>query len=328
MALKIGLVGCGIVSGYGHLPAIHASTDWELHAIADIKPDVVARVREHYRPAHAFTDYRELLALPDLDAVAIATHMDTHAEIAIAAAERGLHVLCEKPMARGEGECRDMVAAARKAGVLLAVNFNSRSGSIYRKVKEIIRSGALGKLRVTRILLIWSAHQWQPPERLEKFMQGGGPVVDSAVHFFETVRWFTGAEFARIDATGAVIPPYDNPQHVVAACSLTDGSIALVEAGWIYCKHTKTDDGLFQIDVIGDDGTVSYHSQSNTLRVFLKDSTEVSEFTDSDKHFEFVYAKLAESVRCGRLVELASGEDGLAATVAAFQALASCKRPG
>jgi predicted dehydrogenase len=326
VALKVGLVGCGIVSGYGHLPSIHESPEWELYAIADVRPEALDRVKGQYAPAHAFTDYRDLLQLPGLDAVVVATHVDTHAEISIAAMKRGLHVLCEKPMARGERECRAMVEAARSSGVLLAINFNSRSAGIYRRVKSLIDSGVLGKLRVTRIVLIWSAHQWQPPERMEKFMQGGGPAIDSAVHFFEAVRWFTGADFERIDATGAVIPPYDNPQHVVAACKLTDGSIALVEAGWLYCKHTQTDASLYQIDVIGDDGTVSYHSPSNMLSVYLRDATEVTEFKDQDKHFEFVYARFAESIRAGRLIDLASGEDGLAATVAAFQALTSSKR--
>jgi predicted dehydrogenase len=325
MALKVGLIGCGIVSGYGHLPAIHASSEWELHAIADIKPEALASARQRYAPAHAFADYRDLLALPDLDAVVVATHADTHAEITIAAARRGLHVLCEKPMARGEQQCRAMVDAARRAGVLLAINFNSRCVGMYRKIKGLIDSGALGKVRVIRIALIWSAHQWQPPERLEKFMQEGGPVIDSAVHFFEAVRWFTGADFERIDTAGAIITPYEHPQHVIAACRLTDGSIALIEAGWIYCKHTKTDDSLYQMDVIGDDGTVSWHSQSNTFRVYLGDSTEVTQFQDPGKDFETVYALFAESIRRGELVDLASGEDGLAATAAAFRALAATK---
>jgi predicted dehydrogenase len=325
MALKIGVIGCGIVAGYGHLPSIHESPDWTLHAVADVKPEALERAQAQYAPAHAFTDYRELLALPDLDAVAIATHLDTHAEIAVAAAKRGLHVLCEKPMARSEEECRSMVDAAQRAGTLLAINFNSRSAAVYRKIKSVIEEGGLGKLRVTRIVLIWSAHQWQPPERLEKFMQEGGPVIDSAVHFFEAVRWFTGADFERIDAAGAVIAPYENPQHVIASCRLTDGSIALIEAGWIYCRRTETDDSLYQIDVIGDDGTVSYHSQSETLRVYLRDATEVERFSDSGKHFDFVYSRFAESVRGGDLVDLASGEDGLAATVAAYRALAAAR---
>jgi len=325
MALKIGLIGCGIVAGYGHLPSIHESPDWTLHAVADVKPEAVEQVQEQYAPAHAFTDYRDLLALGDLDAVAIATHVDMHAEMAIAAAERGLHVLCEKPMARSEEECRAMVDAAQGAGTLLAINFNSRSAAVYRKIKSVIEGGGLGTLRVTRIVLIWSAHQWQPPERLEKFMQEGGPVIDSAVHFFEAVRWFTGADFERIDAAGVAIAPHEHPQHVIAACRLTDGSITLVEAGWIYCRRTQTDDSLYQIDVIGDEGTVSYHSQSETLRVYLRDATHVERFSDSGKHFDFVYSRLAESVRQGELVDLASADDGLAATVAAYEALASAK---
>ena len=325
MRLKIGVVGCGMVSGYGHLPAIAASPDWTLLAVADVDAARLARTREQYAPAHACRDYRELVALPGLDAVVVATHLDTHHEITLAALAHGRHVLCEKPMAASLTQCREMVAAAAHAGRLLAINFNTRPGAIYREIKRLIDAGTVGPVRVVRFVYDWSAHQWQPPERLERFMANGGPIVDSGVHFFEGARWFTGQEIVDVSAHGVCLPPHEHPQHVIATCRLSGGAVALIEAGWLYCKRTQSQGSLFQIDVIGDDGAISYDATMAALRVYSRSATEQRAFTDEDKHFELVYAFLAESVRQGRLVELGSGEDGLKATEAALQALAAAK---
>ena len=322
---RLGIIGCGTVSQYGHLPAVAGSKDWMLTAVADIDSSRLESVRKTYKPPHAFTDYRDLLALPGLDAVVVATHVDTHCEIAVAALGRGLHVLCEKPMAATLAQCREMVEAARQAGRLLAVNFNSRCGPVYREIKRLIDLGTVGKVRVVRFVLDWSAHQWRQAERMEHFMTGGGPLMDSAVHFFEGVRWFTGQEFQDIRAHGLILPPYENPQHGIATCLLTDGSIALVEAGWIYCKRTKDQGSLFQIDVIGDDGAISYDATSATLRIYTQSGTEQRRLEDTGKHFELAYSLFAESIRRGELVELASGEDGLKATEASLVALAAAR---
>ncbi len=323
---KIGVIGCGVVSGYGHLPAIRDSKDWELHAIADTDPERLAKVKQDYSVPHAFSDYRELLDLPGLSAVTIATHADTHHEIALSAIEHGLHVLCEKPMASNLRQCEEMVAAADRKRVLLAVNFNTRCGTVYRSIKQQIDKGAVGTVRVVRYVYDWSVHQWNPPERMQHFMDNGGPIIDSGVHFFEGVRWFTGQDFERIDASGIRLPPHKHPQHVIATCRMTGGAIGLVEAGWLYCKHTKDGGGhLFQVDVIGDDGAISYDSYSKALRVFSKGGTEVSKIEDLSKHFELTYTFLSQSINEGSLVELASGLDGLKATEAAYQALEASK---
>ena len=86
-----------------------------------------------------------------------------------------------------------MVDAAQANGRVLAVNFNARSGPVYTRIKHLIDEGAVGERRVIRIILNWSCHQWKPPERLEHFMEGGGPLIDSAVHFFDCVLVFSRA---------------------------------------------------------------------------------------------------------------------------------------
>lgn len=320
--LNIAVIGCGIVAE-GHLSAIAASSDWNLAAVVEANPQRLQQVAEQYRPPHSFSNYRELLDTIPLDAVVVSTHVETHHEITIAALERGLHVLCEKPMAPSLELCREMCEAAEQQKRLLAVNFNTRSSDPYLTIKQIIGQHDIGPIRVVRFVYDWSAHQWQPAERLEKFMANGGPVIDSAVHFFEGVRWFTGQEFTRIEACGVRIEPHEHPQHVISTCQLTDGAIALVEAGWLFTKRTKDTGMLYEVTVIGDNGTISYSSQSQKIRTWTATETLEVECGDLEKHFERVHEAFARSIRAGALQGLASGEDGLKATQAAYQALAS-----
>jgi predicted dehydrogenase len=175
----IGVIGCGAVSGYGHLPTIRESAEWTLAGVAERDPSRLAAVASEYRPGLATTDWRELLASPGLDAVVIATHAESHREIACAALAAGIDVLCEKPMAADAAQCREMVAAAERSGRLLAINFNSRSVGVMREAKRLIDDGAVGAVRVVRFVYAWSAHQWRPPERFDAFMRNGGPIVDS-----------------------------------------------------------------------------------------------------------------------------------------------------
>lgn len=319
---NIAVIGCGIAAS-GHLNAIRESSDWNLIAVADTNPQSLQNAVETYQPECSYNDYRQLLSEVALDAIVVATHVDTHHEITLAALQRGLHVLCEKPMADGIEKCRDMCEAAKRSGRLLAVNFNTRSSDPYLTIKHQIETKNIGAIRVTRFVYDWSAHQWQPPQRLESFMACGGPVIDSAVHFFEGTRWFTGAEFARIEACGVRIAPHEHPQHVISTCQMTDGSIALVEAGWLFTKRTKETGMLYEVTVIGDDGTISYSSDTGKIRVWTSDETQEIECDDLEKHFERVHSAFAASIRAGELQGLATGEDGLKATQAAYQALAS-----
>jgi UDP-N-acetylglucosamine 3-dehydrogenase len=323
--MRIGVIGCGIVSG-GHVRALAGSRYWELAALADIDP---ARVESHSRilkPEAGYQDYRELLNHRGLDAVIVATHMDSHYEITMAALARGLHVLCEKPMADSVDHCRRMVEAARENRKLLAVNFNTRCGPNYRTIKGMIDAGDLGTLRVVRFVFDWSAHQWKPPARLESFMANGGPILDSGVHFFDGLRWFTGQEIDRVDASGAFIAPYENPQHVIATVKMSGGVIGLVEAGWLYTKRTKDESSLFTITAIGDEGAAHYDHQSHIIQVYTRQATQNLEAKDDNKHFEVAHDFFARSIQEGKLDGLASGEDGLKATQAALTALSSTKR--
>src|SRR5690348_5382791 len=100
------------------------------------------------------TDYHKLVARPDIGLVDVATPGDTHKDVVLAALAAGKHVLCEKPLANSLDEAREMLAAANKAGVVAMVNFNYRRVPAVTFAKQLIESGAIGRIRHWRAVYL------------------------------------------------------------------------------------------------------------------------------------------------------------------------------
>jgi predicted dehydrogenase len=129
LVLKVGVIGAGTI-GKAHLKAYAASKNVKVIALAEIIPEVLKSVASEYGIDNAFTDYRDLLDMAEIEAVSICTPTAFHARPTIDAAKAGKHVLCEKPMAMNYKEAKEMVAACEKAGVKLGIcSARARMGS-------------------------------------------------------------------------------------------------------------------------------------------------------------------------------------------------------
>src|SRR5581483_8259277 len=138
-----GVIGAGLFGEnhalvYSRLPGV------ELVAVCDQNEARAREVAERYGARTHATDYRQLLANPDIRAVSIATPDFAHAEIALAAAEAGKHILVEKPLATTVDEAQAIVDAAARAGVKLMVDFHNRANPPFVAARDNVRSGALG----------------------------------------------------------------------------------------------------------------------------------------------------------------------------------------
>lgn len=143
--LKIGVIGCGSIAKYRHLPEYAANANVEIVAVCDIVPERAETTAAQYR-AKAFTDYQEVLKLKEVDAVSVCLPNYLHAPVSIAALNSGKHVLCEKPMATSREEAEAMIQAAKANGKKLMIAHNQRFVASHQKAKEIIESGKLGKI--------------------------------------------------------------------------------------------------------------------------------------------------------------------------------------
>ncbi|MBO7745937.1 Gfo/Idh/MocA family oxidoreductase [Paenibacillus sp. MWE-103] len=145
--------------------------------------------------AHAVTDWRELVARPDIDVVDINAPSDAHKEIAIAAAKAGKHLFCEKPLALSLADAREMLAAAEAAGVKHMAGLNYRFAPAIRLAKKLIEEGRIGRIHHFRAVFLqdWLVDPAFPLVwRLKKEVAGSGSHGDLNAHLIDLARYLVG----------------------------------------------------------------------------------------------------------------------------------------
>ncbi len=200
----LGLIGCGAIATSAHLPAIDGlGHKVRLVAVADVHQEAAERAAAEHGADAWYTDYRELLARPDLAVVDICTPYELHCEHVLAAAAAGKHVLCEKPISVTLAEADRMLAACRDAGVRFMVahsrRFAPRYVHLHRQVAEL---GAVGEVRLVKEQerRPWPSHG--PHSR----PRPGAPdretvlALNIGIHECDLMRWFMGSEAASVYA--------------------------------------------------------------------------------------------------------------------------------
>jgi predicted dehydrogenase len=180
--VRVAFIGTGAVTAYHHLPGLRLDPRAELVAICDTSPDILEKRRNEWNVAQATTDPLELCSSNAIDAVVIATPNDTHRPIAVAAANAGKHVMCEKPLGLSAGEVRAMYEAARDAGVVHMTAFTYRFAPAMRYLRHLLKSGALGTPRHFRSqrFLDWPETSWG--WRQYQARAGAGDLFDMTIH--------------------------------------------------------------------------------------------------------------------------------------------------
>lgn len=187
-----GFLGAGGVARRCMLPAVCDRPETHLAAVMVRDQARAEAIANEFGAAAAYHRVDALLADPAVTAVYIATPLDTHRELVLAAAAAGKHILLEKPMALSVAEADEMLAAAADAGVRLAVCFPLRHTHAVRKLREWITAGELGELTYLRLQLA----KWYPLEpdawRADPARGGGGVLMDLGSHLLDLARWLAG----------------------------------------------------------------------------------------------------------------------------------------
>ena len=212
--LNVAMIGGGFM-GKAHALAYAAMPMffWPAPAIprrklvVDVTADLAETARQRFGFDEASTDWRAVVAREDIDVVDIVTPNDSHAEIAIAAARAGKHVICEKPLARTAGEAMPMLDAAEAAGVTHMVAFNYRRTPAIALARKYIEDGRIGNILSFRgtYLQDWSADPNGPLSwRFQKKIAGSGAVGDIGTHVIDLARYLVG----EISSVNAVVKTY------------------------------------------------------------------------------------------------------------------------
>jgi predicted dehydrogenase len=188
--VRVGIVGAGHIANQRHIPN-YREAGAEVLALADVVGDRAARLAAKWEIPHAFADYRQMLAMPELDAVSVCAPPFVHEEVSVAAFEAGKHVYLEKPPAMNEAEMVRIVAAGRKAGKLLMVGSNSVYWRQTQVLKEYIDSGALGEIYLIKSL---GAGRRNIPRGWfrQRRLSGGGVGMDGGSHSLDRILYLLG----------------------------------------------------------------------------------------------------------------------------------------
>lgn len=188
--LNVAVIGAGSISEV-HFNAYDNNPEVNLYAVCDLNEERAKAKADKYGAQKVYTDYRQLLADPAVDAVSICTWNNSHAEISIAAVEAGKHVLVEKPLCRTVEEAERIQAAVRKSGKLLQVGFVRRYGANTKILKRFLDSGDLGDIyyaKATCVRRLGNPGGWFS----DKERSGGGPLIDLGVHIIDLCWYLMG----------------------------------------------------------------------------------------------------------------------------------------
>jgi predicted dehydrogenase len=245
----------------------------EIVAVSDINEKRVWAARKNFGVPHGYTDYRELLARDDLDAVLICTPPSFHPEIAIEAARRGKHIFCEKPLAMTSELCSRIIQAATDAGVILQVGYVLRFSEERRRIREAILNNEIGRPVFWReIYNVWAGGpSWNVDHEL-----GGGPLWENS-HSLDFLRSIFG-EPEVVFGMGERCKPQKTSAADTIAVSLIfpDGDKALFTDsyglsgfGWDEWVDKTCRRNFLQMDVLGPKGFIQFPdadlSQSLTI---------------------------------------------------------------
>jgi predicted dehydrogenase len=190
MALRWGLVGCGDIAARRVAAALRDAPGSALVAVARARAELAEDFARTHGARRWHAEWRDLLRDPEVDAVYLATPVRLHAEQAVAAAEAGKHVLCEKPMALDVASCERMVAAARAHGVRLGVAYYRHHYPLVARLRDLVASGALGR-PVLATVEVFERFDRAPGEArawlLRRAESGGGPMMDFGCHRVEVL---------------------------------------------------------------------------------------------------------------------------------------------
>ncbi|REE76377.1 putative dehydrogenase [Rhodococcus wratislaviensis] len=233
MALRIGIVGCGKIAG-NHARALQQVPGVEVVGCCDPDVDRAREFASAHGIARAVGSVEELIAL-GLDACTVCTPHPVHEQVVVAAAEAGIHVLCEKPIAVDVAAADRMIAAADRAGITFGVLFQRRFWPAAQRIRAAIDDGRIGVpvLGEASVLLhrpssYYSADEW----RGRWDTDGGGVLMTQAVHQIDMLQWFMGeavsvSGFIRTHTHGEHIETEDSASAVV---SFASGGTATVTA--------------------------------------------------------------------------------------------------
>ncbi|MGA2145367.1 MAG: Gfo/Idh/MocA family oxidoreductase [Bryobacteraceae bacterium] len=275
--IRIAIIGTGH-RAWAHLAILKTLPQYQVVALADPTPDNLDRAATLAPGAKTYSDYRKLLAeRNDIDAVVVITPSFLHAEVTVAALDRGLPVLCEKPMATTVEDANRMIEASRKSGKLLYIGFQKRLVPTTEKMHELAAAGEIGPIELVGGNLFrgdWNPQSWKYTDpktgiatnwRYLTFTEGSA-LLEDGIHELDTLNWMIDSPVVRVMASGGnnVFKQRETVDHVAAIVEFESG----VKLSFELCLFApEAGPQSRRMVLIGRDGVMEPEPEKNRVAI-------------------------------------------------------------
>ena len=235
--LRIGVLTCGAIVTKAHLPGFDrlGRSVVDVVAFQSRRTTTAEAARDQWGSGEVVADWPGVLARDDVDAVVICSPNASHAELAIAAADAGKHVLVEKPVATTVADADAMVAAAERAGVVLMGAHNLRFAPPYAAAARAVADGLIGDVVGARVAMGHGGPEGWTRDAAwfrDPALSGGGALIDLGIHVADLLRAVTGDEVAEVSAFVRRRAPDAVEESGSVALALRGGGVGHLSASW------------------------------------------------------------------------------------------------
>lgn len=251
--VRFGILGLGVGASRARMAS--KTKGAELVCVCDLQEEKARQIGEELN-CDWYTDYEKMLTRDDIDAIGVFTPSGTHGDYAIKAIEAGKHVFTTKPMDISVEKCDNLIEAAKKANLILAVDFANRYSDDIRKVKLALDSGRIGKIILADLRMKWYRAQeyynsgypsgWRSRRKTE-----GGSTANQGVHYIDLLQWFVGPVKTVYGMSGAFTHKIETEDTSVAILTFKNGPW-----GTLVTTTTSVPDMGSIMEISGDSGTI------------------------------------------------------------------------
>lgn len=292
MSLNWGIIGMGDIADKVMAPAMQSSEDHELVAIMRRNEYQLSELAKKHGVQKTYTRVEDILNDPDLDAVYIATPVNAHKDQTIQAAQKGKHILCEKPMAMNADESQEMINVCSTNNVGLMICYYQRFNKRHQKIRELIQKNEIGRITAVRLtnsgLLPHSDDAW----RQKPAISGGGNIMDVGSHCVDLLRYFFGDVLSVNALVDTLAFQYEVDDTATMLLELTDSVHAVVSTHWSTLIPSSEEASV--LNIYGTEGTIISTPMADkfskgSLRV-LKNNQETEYKYESSTHIQMLDA--------------------------------------
>ncbi len=231
--IQLGIIGCGGIAK-AHVNAAKEN-GYAITCVSDISPDAMAAfIGQNIPDARGFASAEALLDEGGVDAIIICTPPRSHADVAIAALQRGIHVFCEKPLAASVDECRRIAAAVEASSARLMMAFRHRFTAAQQAIKARLDVGDLGRIILFQNVFGGPARQMKDLWFSRFAISGGGTLMDTSIHSIDLFRHYCGEVATFSGERDRAFEGTDVEDSSVLSLRSENGALGIIAASWNY----------------------------------------------------------------------------------------------